>query len=161
MISPHFSLSDVLIRLLKKDDVMYSHLWAQHASRMQNYYSQQEQGRRLVFVATYRECIVGYVSLHFISDDPVFSSRDIPEIVDLNVSQPYHNRGIGAALIKACEEKARDIGWTIIGIGVELEPEYAAAQHLYPKLGYMPIEDVSQKDIWSLYKRLLQTDLMC
>ena len=26
----------------------------------------------------------------------------------------------------------------VIGIGVGLTPDYAAAQHLYPKLGYVP-----------------------
>lgn len=142
------------IRPLTKDDITHPHLWPQPISRMEAYYKEQEQEKRLVFVAIHAESIIGYVSLHFMSDDPVFSSRAIPEIVDLNVFEPYRNKGAATALIKACEENARNIGWAIIGIGVELEPQYAAAQHLYPKLGYIPIEGVSQAEIWALHKRL-------
>ena len=152
MTSP--STFEFIIRCLIEADVCRSQSWPWWITRMGYYYTEQQQGKRLVFVAVSEESIIGYVSLHFISHDPVFSSRSIPEIVDLNVFEPYHNKGIGKALIKACEENARRIGWAIIGIGVELEPQYAAARHLYPKLGYTPIGGVSQTEIWALYKKL-------
>jgi GNAT superfamily N-acetyltransferase len=54
----------------------------------------------------------------------------------LNVVEEFQNCGIGRALIEESERLVSDRGIQKIGIGAGLTPDYAAAQHLYPKLGY-------------------------
>ncbi|MDQ3753198.1 MAG: GNAT family N-acetyltransferase [Acidobacteriota bacterium] len=82
--------------------------------------------------------VVGYTNILWQSGYEPFVDDDIPEINDLNVVAEYRNRGIGTALIREAESIAAKAGMSIIGIGVGLTPDYAAAQHLYPKLGYVP-----------------------
>jgi GNAT superfamily N-acetyltransferase len=151
------SFPDMVIRLMVEDDVSHADL-EMNVDNIARYYKMQIQGRLFAFVAVQNTRILGYVTLPLVSNDLTFSSRAIPEIIDLRVFPPYQNKGIGTALIKACEDKGRELGWPMIGIGVEMKPEYAAAQHLYPKLGYIPIEKVSQTDVWALYKPLDDVD---
>jgi GNAT superfamily N-acetyltransferase len=56
----------------------------------------------------------------------------------LNVIDEHQNRGIGRALIHEAERVVAAAGKSVVGIGVGQTPDYAAAQHLYPKLGYVP-----------------------
>jgi GNAT superfamily N-acetyltransferase len=71
-------------------------------------------------------------------DYSLFARLGIPELQDLNVLPEYRGRGIGAALVAACEDGARARGATEIGLAVGLGKSYGPAQRLYVRLGYMP-----------------------
>ena len=99
-------------------------------------YSQQESNKLVAFVAHEPGQYIGHVKLVWQPDYPHFRNAGIPEIQDLNVLPNYRKRGIGTALITACENLASKRCDTI-GIGVGLHPGYNNAQRLYSKLGYV------------------------
>ena len=66
-----------------------------------------------------------------------FCRAGVSEINDLNVIDEHQNRGIGRALIQEAEHLLAAAGRSVVGIGVGQSSDYAAAQHLYPKLGYV------------------------
>lgn len=119
--------------------------------KFEQYYLDALLQKRVVFVALMsqsqtptddNETIqvpVGYVTLMWESPYTQFWRRRIPEIVDLNVVPQYRQQGIGSALIRACEDEARQHGYQKIGISVvQDDPDYAPARRLYPQLGYEP-----------------------
>ncbi len=113
-------------------------VWHKLRAQYQRYFSEQLMGDRLVLVAWCGRKVVGYVTVVWESTYEPFRRAGIPEIVDLNVITEYQRRGIGTALIHAAEEAARQRSYTAVGISVVQSPEYAAANRLYPKLGYVP-----------------------
>ena len=111
--------------------------------RFEDYYLDQLQGKHILFVAyeapeDTQPIYYGYGLIVWESKYTQFWRRTIPEIVDLNVAQPYRKRGIGSAIIAACEAAAQEAGYISIGISVVQTEEYAAANRLYPALGYRP-----------------------
>ncbi len=124
----------------------------------ERYFEENQKGKRVTLVAVVGEMVVGYTNILWESDYESFRQNDIPEINDLNVIDEFQNRGIGTALILEAERIAAEVGKTIIGIGVGATPDYAAAQHLYPKLGYVPdgrgIRSTRYGDEFYLTKRL-------
>ena len=80
--------------------------------------------------------VVGYSNVIWQPTYAPFAAQGIPEINDLNVLEAYQKQGIGRALIGACEHIVAAAGKHQIGIGYGLTPDYAAAQRLYPQLGY-------------------------
>lgn len=102
------------------------------------YFAEQQAGERVTLVALSGDQVIGYTNLLWRSDYKRFSASDIPEINDLNVIEQFQNRGVGRALIREAERVAAERGKTVVGIGVGRTPDYAAAQHLYTKLGYLP-----------------------
>ena len=119
---------------------------ATFASRNKNreqyerYFEENQKGERITLIAAVSEKVVGYANILWTSGYEPFRQNGIPEINDLNVIEEFQDRGIGRALIQEAERLAAEAGKSIIGIGVGLTPDYSAAQHLYPKLGYVPDE---------------------
>jgi GNAT superfamily N-acetyltransferase len=103
----------------------------------ERYFAENQTGGRVTLVATVNESVIGYTNVLWQSGYMPFLSDGIPEINDLNVVAEFRNRGIGRALILEAEQVARDAGKAVMGIGVGLTPDYAAAQYLYPSLGYV------------------------
>jgi GNAT superfamily N-acetyltransferase len=85
-----------------------------------------EEGERTYF---------GYVTILWTSNYTEFWRRNIPEIVDLQVAEPYRRAGIGSALIAACESLVREKGYTTLGTSIKQND--AAASRLYSELGYV------------------------
>ncbi len=112
--------------------------WGKRRIQYEQYLREQRRGSRVVLVAWHEDLVVGYVTLVWESLYEPFRREGIPEIVDLNVINEYQRQGIGTALIHAAEAVARAHGKRRIGISVVQSPEYAAANRLYPKLGYVP-----------------------
>ncbi len=111
--------------------------------RFEDYYLDQLQQKHILFVAYEAPeeadpIYYGYGLIVWESKYTQFWRRNIPEIVDLNVAAAYRKRGIGSAIIAACEAAAKQAGYISIGISVERSDEYAAANRLYPALGYVP-----------------------
>lgn len=82
--------------------------------------------------------LCGFTLLNWQPKYAYFKKCGLPEIQDLNVLGSYRRRGIGAALIKYCEEIALERGYDEMGIGVGLDSSFGAAQRLYARLGYIP-----------------------
>lgn len=113
--------------------------WHKEFYLFDNYYLEQMLDKRLVLVAEHAaHGLVGYVTILWESPYDHFWRRRIPEIVDLNVMPPFQRNGIGTALIRACEEQAKQRGYSVMGISVVQNDDYAAANRLYPALGYEP-----------------------
>jgi dephospho-CoA kinase/GNAT superfamily N-acetyltransferase len=60
-----------------------------------------------------------------------------PLVHDLEVAAAHRNHGVGRALMIAIETRVRTRGMTSIGLGTGLRDHYAAARHLYRRLGYV------------------------
>jgi GNAT superfamily N-acetyltransferase len=58
----------------------------------------------------------------------------VPQLIHLEVLEPFQRRGIGTALIRAAEDTARRLGYQRIALGVGLDN--CAARRLYERLGY-------------------------
>jgi GNAT superfamily N-acetyltransferase len=106
-------------------------------AQYERYFKENLKGARVTLVALLDEQIVGYTNVVWRPQYAPFRRQDIPEINDMNVVAGMRQRGIGAAMIEAAEAIARQQGKSVMGIGVGVTPDYAIAQRLYPKLGYV------------------------
>ena len=104
---------------------------------LQRYLAEQEEGRRLAFVAEWRGEFAGYVTLLRTSDYRPFAELQVPEVCDLNVLPPHRRQGIGNALLDRAESAASARS-QVVGIGVGLYSDYGAAQRIYVRRGYLP-----------------------
>ncbi len=111
--------------------------WKKPAAQFNQYFREQEAGRRTVLVAEWEGALAGYVTILWESGDPVFRSRGIPEIKDFNVLLKCRRQGIGSALMDAAEAVVAKRG-PVVGLGVGLHPGYGSAQRLYVRRGYVP-----------------------
>jgi GNAT superfamily N-acetyltransferase len=102
-----------------------------------HYVAQQEEGRRLAWVAEWHGELAGYVTLLWISAYSPFADRQIPEVADLAVLPRYRRQGIGNALLDRAESAAAARS-PVVGIGVGLYSDYGAAQRIYARRGYLP-----------------------
>lgn len=134
-------MKDISIRQMTAQDidgiVHRFESWHKYRPQYEKYLTEQDRGKRVVLVASHGEEIAGYVTVVWKSGYQPFREQGIPEIVDLNVINQYQRRGIGAALILAAEKVIKERS-NMVGISVEQSPGYAAANRLYPKLGYVP-----------------------
>ena len=104
----------------------------------ERYFEENRRGVRVTLVAVAEGAVVGYGNVLWESGYEPFRRDGIPEINDLNVVVAWQNRGVGRALIHEAERVIAAAGRPVAGIGVGQTPDYAAAQHLSPKLGYVP-----------------------
>jgi GNAT superfamily N-acetyltransferase len=132
--------------------------WNKRREQYERYFEENQLGERDTLVAVMGERVVGYVNVLWESDYEPFRRGGVPEINDLNVINEHQKRGIGSALIHAAECVVAEAGIAVVGIGVGQTPDYAAAQRLYPKLGYVPdekgIRATRYGDVAYLTKRL-------
>jgi GNAT superfamily N-acetyltransferase len=112
--------------------------WHKQRPQYERYFSEQQSGERIVLVALLGAKVVGYVTLLWQTNYLPFRESEIPVISDLNVINEHQRQGIGTRLIQACERIAAERAKPVIGIGVGLTADYAAAQRLYPHMGYVP-----------------------
>ena len=66
----------------------------------------------------------------------------------MNTVAPLRKHGIGTRMVKVAEELVRHAGKRVIAIGVGVTPDYAIAQKLYPKLGYVSDGTGVHPDEW-------------
>jgi hypothetical protein len=65
----------------------------------EGYYNEQKNKKRIVIVAEINNDVAGYVTLLPKAITGPFISKNIPEIVDLNVLIKYQKNGIGNKMI--------------------------------------------------------------
>lgn len=101
-------------------------------------FQEQAEGKREILVAIMGGRIAGYVFLNGNPRYQPFRRLGIPEIQDLFVRPDARRQGIGEALVRECEARARAKGCTQMGIAVGLHTGFGAAQRIYVRLGYVP-----------------------
>ncbi|WP_131782883.1 GNAT family N-acetyltransferase [Legionella gresilensis] len=101
------------------------------------YLQEQQQQKRLIWLAYYGDYFAGYITLKWQSNYPFFQENQMPEIMDLNVLPKFRQLGIGSLLLNKAEKECM-VRSSYIGIGVGLYADYGAAQQLYIKRGYLP-----------------------
>ena len=66
-------------------DTYLSYGWHPNIETYENYFKDQEEGKRLVFIAEYEGRVSGQCTLVLNPDEGYFANKGIPEIVDLTV----------------------------------------------------------------------------
>ena len=118
-------------------DTYLSYNWHPEIKTYENYYREQEAGKRLVFIAEYEGKVSGLCTLVLQPEEGPFGKQGIPEIEDLCVFFHVHNKGIGNRLLDAAEkEAARYADRVYLAVGVH--SGYGPAQRIYVKRGYLP-----------------------
>lgn len=100
--------------------------WQKPASLFENYLKEQENGKRIIWVAYLDNKFIGYITLKWESKFIPFKKKQIPEINDFNILPIFRGKGIGLKLLKKAEEKAATRS-DIVGLGVGLYEDYGAA----------------------------------
>jgi GNAT superfamily N-acetyltransferase len=111
--------------------------WDKPPALYRHYLAQQQEGRRLAWVAEWQGEFAGYVTLLWTSAYGPFAERQVPEVADLNVLPQHRRQGIGNALLDQAESAASARS-AVVGIGVGLYADYGAAQRIYARRGYLP-----------------------
>ena len=114
-----------------------SYGWDSSIEVYENYYIEQEENKRKVFVAVCDGEVCGYCTLVLNPAEGPWIGKGYPEIVDLSVFNHMQNRGIGNKLLDVIEQDAAKIS-DIVFLAVGLHSGYGAAQRIYVKRGYIP-----------------------
>ncbi len=121
------------------DVIMHTFLkqgWHPRKEVYENYWNEQEEGKRDVFVAEVDGKMAGYITLLRRAKSGPFAEK-YPELKDFNVFQIYQNNGIGWMLMDEAEKKAKAYG-DYVTLAVGLHSGYGTAQRMYIKRGYVP-----------------------
>ena len=139
----YYTDNNLLIRNMEIDDarIFYetylSYGWHPSLEVYENYYKEQEENKRKVFVAVYEGTVCGQRTLVVNPREGPSAGKGYPEIVDLSVFNHMQNRGIGNKLLDVIEQDAAKIS-DIVFLAVGLHSGYGAAQRIYVKRGYIP-----------------------
>lgn len=143
---PKLENQEIIIREMQDEDIdtltkifcfPWSSIEATNVKWMQ-YYKEQQEKIRTVYLLEKQRNIVGYANLLRQSNYPNFMANSIPEINDVWIAAEHRGNGLGMSLIKHLEKVAHREGYKQIGIGVGLYKDYGRAQKLYIQLGYIP-----------------------
>ena len=148
---------EITIRSIEQSDaeIFYttylSYGWHPQLETYENYYREQTQGRRLVFIAEYRGAVAGICTLVLHPTDGPWGGQKYPEIQDLCVFFHIHRKGIGSRLLDAAEaEAAKRADMVYLAVGVH--SGYGPAQRMYVKRGY----NFDGSGVWYKGKQLAQ-----
>ena len=153
---------EITIRSIEQSDaeIFYttylSYGWHPQLETYENYYREQTQGRRLVFIAEYRGAVAGICTLVLHPTDGPWGGQKYPEIQDLCVFFHIHRKGIGSRLLDAAEaEAAKRADMVYLAVGVH--SGYGPAQRMYVKRGY----NFDGSGVWYKGKQLEQYAECC
>ena len=158
----YFSNSNLLIRSMEVDDakIIYdtylSYGWHPSLETYDNYYKEQEENKRNVFIAEYEGKVSGLCTLVLNPTEGPWAGMGYPEIVDLTVFFHVHNKGIGNKLLDVVEREAAKVA-DIVYLAVGVHSGYGAAQRKYVKRGYIP----DGSGVWYQGKQLEQYAPCC
>lgn len=139
----YYNRNGLLVRSIVEEDIsdLYSAFSAFDRSKtmklFQYYYSQHNNGDRIVLIAEYEGGCAGYITLVPNAKEGPFKNRKIPEIKDFNVILSLRRKGIGWKLMDTAEQCAKKQNSTV-SLGVGLYRDYGSAQRMYIKRGYIP-----------------------
>ena len=112
--------------------------WQKPLKLFAKYLEMHATGERYTVVARFDKKMIGYCTILWKSYYVKFLRAKIPEIVDLNVIEPYQGRGIAKEIIKFAEEVMRQKGFMTAGISCLPSIEYSSPQQIYMRAGYEP-----------------------
>ena len=108
-----------------------------YRSNFENYFKQQNEEKRMVFVAEKNGELCGFITLLLKVKKGPFFHKDVPELADFNVFSKFRNQGIGSKLLdiaeNACKEKNE-----YISLAIGLYEDYGTALKMCIKKGYIP-----------------------
>lgn len=137
----YYDDSSIRIRSMIPDDAKvffntyYSYGWHPCIETYENYYREQESGKRKVFIAEYKGEVAGICTLVLNSTEGPFAEMGYPEIVDLCVFFHLHEHGIGNILLDIAENEAFKFS-EVVYLAVGVHSGYGPAQKIYVKRGY-------------------------
>ena len=108
--------------------------FSKHIQQVQH---EVEQGTVHFFAAMNNDEYVGRVCLKLSpADEQIVRERlpDVPLLWALEINEPMRKMGLGTMLWNAVIDKAQELDYTQIGLGVE--PDNEPARKLYEKLGF-------------------------
>lgn len=152
-----FDERTIRIRSMRKEDaqIIYetyrSYGWHPSIETYENYFQEQENKKRVVFVAEYQGNMAGICTLVIKPTEGPFADCGIPEIVDLSVFSNAQNKGIGNKLLDIVEQEAKKISDRVY-LAVGVHSGYGQAQRIYVKRGYLP----DGSGVWYQGKQLEQ-----
>lgn len=158
----YFSDDILLIRSMQATDarIIYdtylSYGWHPSLETYENYYKEQEENKRRVFIAEYAGEVSGLCTLVLDPTEGPWSGMGYPEIVDLTVFFHVHSKGIGNKLLDVVEQEAAKISDTVY-LAVGIHSGYGAAQRIYVIRGYIP----DGSGVWYQGKQLEQYAPCC
>lgn len=158
----YYSDENLLIRSMEIDDakIIYetylSYGWNPSMQTYQDYYKEQKENKRKVFIAEYEGEVSGLCTLVMNPTEGPLGGYGYPEIVDLTVFFHVHNKGIGNKLLDVCEREAAKVADTVY-LAVGVHSGYGAAQRIYFKRGYIP----DGSGVWYKGKQLEQYASCC
>ena len=132
-------------------DTYLSYGWHPVLKTYEDYYREQEENQRLVFIAEYENSAAGLCTLVLKPAEGPFLNAGWPEIVDLTVFFHVHRRGIGSRLLDIAEQEAAKFADHVY-LAVGVHSGYGAAQRLYVKRGY----NFDGSGVWYRGKQLEQ-----
>ena len=147
----------VKIRSMEKEDAKIifdtyeSYGWHPNIKTYEDYYSDQESGERIVFIAEYENNVSGLCTLVLHPSEGPFKDNGWPEIVDLCVFFNVHKKGIGSKLLDAAEAEAAKISDHVF-LAVGVHSGYGPAQRIYVSRGY----NFDGSGVWYQNKQLGQ-----
>ncbi len=118
-------------------DTYLSYGWHPEIETYENYYREQQEGTRFVFIAEFDGEVKGQCTLLMHPTEGPWGGKGIPEIVDLTVFFDVHGKGIGSRLLDAAETKASEVSDNVY-LAVGVHSGYGPAQRIYVKRGYIP-----------------------
>ncbi len=120
--------------------------WDKPTSQYEKYVEYQEEGKRDVIIEELEGEFVGYVTIIWKPEYPLFKEKRIPEIADFNVLKKHQRRGFGTLMMDEAERRIKKVSDSA-GIGFGVYKDYGAAQILYINRGYIPDGNGLVKDL--------------
>ena len=158
----YYTDTNLLIRSMEIDDARIFHEtylsygWDSSIEVYENYYKEQEENKRKVFVAVYEGKVCGLCTLVLNPTEGPWVGKGYPEIIDLSVFRHAQNKGIGNKLLDVIEQEAAKVSDTVF-LAVGLHSGYGTAQRIYVKRGYIP----DGNGVWYQGKPLEQYEPCC
>ncbi|MBP3272148.1 MAG: GNAT family N-acetyltransferase [Ruminococcus sp.] len=132
-------------------DTYFSYGWHPDIKTYEDYYKEQQENKRIVFIAEYNGKVSGLCTLVLEPAEGPWAGKGYPEIVDLCVFFDVHNKGIGSRLLDAAESEAAKIS-DMVFLAVGVHSGYGPAQRMYVKRGY----NFDGSGVWYKNKQLEQ-----
>ncbi len=158
----YYTDSNLSIRNMEIDDAekiyktYLSYGWHPVLETYENYYKEQNEKKRKVFIAVYEGEVSGLCTLVMNPTEGPLADMGYPEIVDLTVFFHVHNKGIGNKLLDVAEREAAKTSDAVY-LAVGVHSGYGAAQRIYVKRGYIP----DGSGVWYQGKQLEQYAPCC
>lgn len=131
---------DVSIELLTPEDYFKcSNIWNMKAQPLADkWLADIKNGNRIVFVYKINGEFIGEGALVLDTGDPDYaiSGRRV-YVSRLIIKKEYRNRGIGGTLLSFLTEKAKEMGFEEMTVGVD--KDNVSALHLYRKFGFIEV----------------------